>query len=195
MFSIKFRSFNYERDLEQLFSYMTKEENQRLFSHAFQVHNLPMFERWISEKFFKGEYHDFFMIEDLQGQDIGFTFSYEFFSYDGHCKYTLCLYEKYQNLGLGAVAALKMIDYLFKKYPLNRIFVSVFDYNKNSLKNNKKGGFEEVAVLPEYRFCGGEYYSLHILTISRNEFYGKYQKIISKIKNMKKEKEKHYGIL
>ena len=48
---VKFRSFDYAKDLERLYAYMMKEENQVLFSHSFQVHNLPMFERWISEKF------------------------------------------------------------------------------------------------------------------------------------------------
>lgn len=183
MFQVKFRSFDYAKDLVPLFNYMMKEENQILFSHGFQIHNLPMFERWISDKFAHNEYHDFFMIEDTQGKIIGFTFSYEFFNYDAHCKYTLCLFEEYQNHGLGAVAGIKMIDYLFRKYPLRRIFVSVFDYNQNSIANNLKGGFEEVAVLPEYRFYGGKYFPLHILTISREKFYSKHERIISKIKN------------
>lgn len=181
MIKVKFRCFNYSKDLERLYDYMMKEENQILFSHGFQVHNLPMFERWISEKFAQNEYHDFFMIEDLQDNTIGFTFSYEFFSYDAHCKYTLCLYDEYQNRGLGAVAAIKMMDYLFRKYPLNRIFVSVFDYNENSRTNILKGGFEEVAILPDYRFYGGEYFPLHILTISREKFYYKHKKAILKI--------------
>jgi len=181
MLQVIFRYFDYTKDLERLYAYMTKEENQLMFSHSFQLHNLPMFERWISEKFARNEYHDFFMIENSAGETIGFTFSYDFFNYDAHCKYTLCLYEEYQQLGLGAIAGIKMMDYLFKKYPLNRIFVSVFGYNKNSLENNKKGGFEEVAVLPEYRFYGGEYFPLHILTISRQNFYLKHKKIISKL--------------
>lgn len=178
MLKVIFRNFDYKKDLERLYTYMMKEENQILFSHGFQIHNIPMFERWINEKFGKNEFHDFFMIEDTKGNTIGFTFSYEFFNYDAHCKYTLCLYEEYQGCGLGATAGIRMLDYLFKKYPLNRIFVSVFSYNYKSIRNNLKGGFEEVGVLPEYRFCGGEYFSLHILTISREVFYRRYQKFI-----------------
>ena len=188
MLQVEFRKFDYGRDLERLFKYMMKEENQILFSHGFEVHNLPMFERWISEKFAHSEYHDFFMIENTNGDTIGFTFSYEFFNYDAHCKYTLCLYEEYQNLGLGAIAGIKMIDYLFRKYPLKRIFVSVFEYNQNSIANNLKGGFEEVALLPDYRFYGGEYFPLHILTISRDVFYNKHKKLFQKSKIKVKEK-------
>lgn len=183
MFQITFRNFNYQKDLERLFSYMTKEDNQILFSHGFQIHTLTLFERWLSEKFATNKYHDFFMIENSQGETIGFTFSYEFYNYDAHCKYTLCLYEEYQNLGLGIIAGIKMMDYLFTKYPLNRIFVSIFDYNKNSIACHQKGGFKEVAVLPDYRFYGGDYYDLHILTMTREKFYCK-QKELLKIKNI-----------
>lgn len=180
---VKLRSFDYKTDLERLFLYMTKEENQTLFSHSFQIHNLAMFEGWITEKFSKNIYHDFFMIENSRGQTVGFTFSYDFFIYDCHCKYSLCLYEEFQSMGLGVYAAVKMMDYLFSKYPLKRIFISVFDYNKNSLSCNLKGGFEEVGILPEYRFSKGRYFSMHILTISRESFYQRYNRTLMKIKS------------
>lgn len=182
MLNVNFRNFNYSKDLEYMYLYMMKEENQILFSHSFQIHNLPMFEQWIANKFARNEYHDFFMIENKNGDTIGFTFSYEFFPHDRHCKYTLCLYEKYQSVGYGAIAGVKMMDYLFTKYPLKRIYISVFDYNKQSIQNNMKGGFKEVGVLPDYRFWGGEYFSLHLLTISRTEFYNKNKKIIERVK-------------
>lgn len=183
MQQVTFRCFDYQKDLVPLYTYMMDEESQCLFSHGFQIHNLPMFEAWVSEKFAKNEFHDFFMIENPQGMTIGFTYSYEFFNYDAHCKFTLCLFEEYQDLGYGAIVAAKMMDYLFTKYPLRRIFVSVFGYNEKSLSNNLKGGFEEVAVLPEYRYKGGEYFPLHILSMARKDFYQRHGRILSKITN------------
>lgn len=185
MYNIKLRPFDYRLDLQCLFAYMLEEGNQKMFSHGFQIHNIPQFEQWITEKFAKNEFHDFFMIECDDEYTIGFTFSYDFFNYDGHCKYTLCLYEDWQNKGYGAVVALKMMDYLFKKYPLKQILISVFDYNANSLSSNLKGGFEEVGVIPEYRFCDGEYHAMHILRITREKFYETNKKRL----NMIKEKE------
>ena len=38
MLQVRFRSFDYAKDLAPLFDYMMKEENQILFSHGFQVH-------------------------------------------------------------------------------------------------------------------------------------------------------------
>jgi len=176
MFKIHFRRFNYSKDLELLYTYMLCEEHQMLFSHSFQSHNINMFEHWLTEKFARNEYHDFFIIENDCHKTIGFTFSYEFFALDAHCKFTLCLLDDYKNIGYGAVAALKMIDYMFKKYPLKRLFVSVFDYNNNSISNITKGGFELNGVLPEYRYHAGEYHSLHIFSLTREKFYSIHNK-------------------
>ncbi len=181
---VHFRNFDYEKDLKRLFSYMVKDENQILFSHGFQIHNIVMFENWLTGKFSRNEYHDFFIIENESGEAVGFTFSYDFFNYDAHCKYTLCLYEKYQNCGIGALAGIKMMNYLFSRYPLKQIFISVFDYNKNSLSANLKAGFKEVGVLPDYRYCKGEFGDMHILTMSRSTFYNRYENLLnSKILN------------
>lgn len=187
MLIVKLRRFDYRKDLKKLYHYMLDEKNQMMFSSGFQLHNIEMFESWITEKFVQNKYHDFFMIENKDGNSIGFTFSYEFFNYDAHCKYTLCLFEEYQDTGYGAVAGIMMMDYLFRNYPLKRIFISVFDYNATSLEINKKGGFEEVGVLPDYRYWGGGYYSLHVLTITRTKFYSKYQYAIDKMKKLNKE--------
>lgn len=180
MIQVKFRNFNYAKDIEKLYQYMMNDDSQPLISHSFQMNSLQMFERWISEKFARNDYHDFFMIEDGRANTIGFTFSYEFHVYDAHCKFTLCLFEEFLHQGYGAIASIKMMDYLFSKYSLRRVYVSVFDYNQESLKCNLKGGFDEVAVLPEYRYWRGEYHSLHILTITREKFYSKHERFILK---------------
>lgn len=121
------------------------------------------------------------VIENQNGETIGFTYSYDFFQYDNHCKMALCLFDKYQNKGYGVIAALKMLDYLFSIYPLNQVFTTVFDYNKNSLNLNMKGGFKEAGVLPNYIFYKGAYHNLHYLYIKRGNFEKKkehYSKLI-----------------
>ena len=177
MYKIKLRLFNHEKDRGSLYSYMSKLENQIMFSHKFQVNNDREFCEWLNDRF-RHLYHDFFMIETDKGETIGFTYSYEFFSNDGHLKFALCLFEEYQNKGYGPVAALHMLKYLFTSYSINQVFTTVFDYNQNSLQSNLKGGFDEVGVLPNYRFYDGKYHSLHYLTMSREKFseiVGKYK--------------------
>ncbi len=182
MYKVNLRLFEYEKDIKCLYDYMTKPENKILFSHVFQTNSDREFVEWLNSRF-KCLYHDFYMIE-LENREgdkntsIGFTYSYDFFANDGHCKLGLCLFEKYQNKGYGVGAALKMLNYLFATYSLNQVFTTVFDYNQNSLQSNLKGGFKEVGILPNYRFYDGQYYSLHYLTMERENF----KKISSKYK-------------
>ena len=113
VFYIKFRPFDYRKDSERLYEYMMKEENQILFSHSFQCHNLPMFQEWITAKFSNNTYHDFFIIENSRHIPVGFTFSYEFFENDSHCKYTLCLYEEYQKNAFKRIFLEEIIHHLY----------------------------------------------------------------------------------
>ena len=111
------------------------------------------------------------MIETACQKIIGFTFSYDFFELDQHCKFTLCLFESFQGKGFGPAAATKMIDFLFRSYPLKQIFISIYEYNTLSLKLNLKAGFKEAGILPNYRYYNGRHHALYILVIDRYSFY------------------------
>ena len=178
MYNIHFRKFNYQIDSKSVFESWSDPQNQSLISHQICLHTLEMFEQWITEKFRSGCYHDFYMIDTEKGETLGFIFSYDFHLNDGHCKYTLCLYEKYQNKGYGAAAAILFLNYLFSSYPLRQVFVSVFDYNTHSLQCNQKSGFREVGCLPDYRFLNGHYYDLHYLHMTREDFYSRYDRTL-----------------
>lgn len=171
------RKMDYAKDLLVLYQYMMDEDSQCLLSEQFEVNTIQMFERWLNHRFEMGIYHDFFMVETSNGQTIGFTFSYDFLISNGHCKYTLCLFREYQKTGFGAAAAIRMMGHLFKVYPLRQIYISVYDYNTDSLSANLKGGFEEIGRYPEHRFFDGVYYDLHILRMTREQFDFLYKKV------------------
>lgn len=158
------------QDFKPLYEYMINPQNQILFTGVLPFHTFSQFQDWLTERlrFF---YHDFFIISTSNQEAIGFTFSYDFHELDQHCKYTLCLFEQSQRKGYGPAAAIKMMDYLFRTYPLNQIFISVYEYNTVSLNLNLKAGFKEVGVLPCYRYYNGKRYSLYILVMNRSDFY------------------------
>lgn len=168
---IKFRPFNYQEDLENIYYYMCCGEEQAMLAHKFQISNIEMFRHWLTEKFANRIYNDFFVVVNESGKAIGFTYSYEFHPYDLHCKFAICMYDEYRDKGYGALVAIKVLDYLFESYPLRQIYTSVFDYNSKSLQLNQTAGFLEVGNLPEYRYHKGKYYSLHILMITRQQYY------------------------
>lgn len=179
MKSLLLRPFCYETDIRDLYAYMTEPCSQALFSHKFQINTIHGFEKWLTEML-RTQYHDFFMIADTAGNTLGFTFSYDFFPNDGHCKFTLCLYTKYTKQGFGVIAAVKMLDYLFSSYSLLQVFTTVFSYNHESLAIHKHGGFRKVGELPNYRYFRGSLHSLHCYVIEREVFYDVANRFLSR---------------
>ena len=182
MKALLLRPFRYETDFNLLYAYMGNPSHQALFSHKYQCNSVHAFERWLMEML-NSTYHDFFMIDTSSGVTIGFTFSYEFFQNDRHCKFTLCLFDQHKSLGYGALAGAQMLDYLFSCYSLQQVFTTVFDYNSESLSVHRHAGFERVGELPQYRFYNGSYHSLHYFVIRREVFYQKATRLLPHIRN------------
>lgn len=180
MNTVIFRPYQSGRDAQALFDYMREPETQRLFSHTFQIPTIQLFERWLSDRF-QTTYHDFFMLE-VQGKTIGFTFSYDFFPNDRHCKFSLCLFPAYVSSGFGALAGVQMLDYLFASYPLRQVFTSVFGYNEASISLNLHAGFQQVGTLPGYRYQNGQYWDLYYYVMQRDVFYEKAAHLLTHIK-------------
>ena len=178
MYNVTLRSFDWRLDLRCLYTFLHEDVYQDCFPNSIKLYTIEQFEKWLSDCFIQGRYRDFLIIESGD-YTLGFIYTSEFSN--EHCHYTMCLYDDYINKGFGAVAGLKMLDYIFRKYPLNQIYISIVDCDKNSLASNIKCGFEEVGILPDYTFVNGEYHSLHILRITRNSFYENNNNRIEKI--------------
>ena len=179
MKAITFRPYQCGRDTPDLYDYMRGQDTQRLFSHTFQIPTIQLFERWITERLQK-TYHDFFMLEYAE-KTIGFTFSYDFFPNDRHCKFTLCLYPQYVSSGLGVIAGAQMLHFLFSSYSINQVFTSVFGYNEASIRLNLRSGFQQVGILPNYRYENGQYWPLYYFVIDRTEFYKNADHLLTRI--------------
>ena len=165
------RKFNFRSDIEDLFNIMTNPDDQMLFIRKIPFNTLPEFDLWMQNNF-KGFYHEFNVITDKKNgyEFYGFVYSYEYSAVDSHCKLCLVLKKEYRNTGLGARIAITFLDYLFTNYPLKKVFLTIYDYNKQSLESNIQAGFTEEGIIREYRYYNGNYYDLHILSMSREEF-------------------------
>ena len=172
--SLILRKFNFRTDLEDIFRLMTDSREQSLFHGRMQINSLPEFERWMVANMAQF-YHDFYVIFDESSYNIvGYVYSYEYRVYDGHCKVCIVLNKQYRDVGVGAICALRFLNELFTSYPLRKIFIDVYDYNKQSLQSNIDAGFVEEGCLKECRYYNGKYYDTHILGLTRERFYEKY---------------------
>ena len=161
------------QDISDLYKMMMNED-QYLFSVKISANSEQQFGEWLCERL-KYDFHDFFIISSKDNkQVIGYAHNYDFSLQDGHCKVVVYLSPEYRDSGIGGLSAIKFMNLMFQKYPLNKLYTAVYAYNKRSLVNNIKAGFTEEGVLKQYRYYNGEYHGLHILSIDRKTFYQKF---------------------
>jgi len=169
---ISLRTLCENRDNYEIFTWLSDPSSHFLWS---KNRKLLSFENSM-DSFFRNlrtQIHDFFMIQvnENSGKNLaGMIYTY-------NCDLTdrltyLCLYlsEKYRNWGLGLEASVIMCDYLFTTYNLRKIFTEIYSFNLLSINSCLKNGFEEVAILPDYRYYSGKYHDLHILCLDFENF-------------------------
>ena len=164
---ITLENLEFEKDMHELFEYICNGE-QFLFSTRLGFNSEGEFSEWIKNRI-NSEFHDFFMIKKAE-KNIGYVHNYDFNLNDGHCKITVFVEQSYRKLGLGGIATIMFMDYLFKQYPFNKIYIDIYEYNEESLMSNMKAGFEEEGILKEYRYYSGKYYDMHILSMGKEKF-------------------------
>jgi RimJ/RimL family protein N-acetyltransferase len=180
--NIILRKFDYKNDLDILFNIMINSNDQMLFHGRIQLNSVPDFEKWFMGNLTHG-YHDFYVVEDGETKEVmGYIYSYEFRPYDGHCKVCTVLTEKYRAVGVGAVVGLRFLNELFSNYPLRKVYIDVYDYNKQSLQSNIDAGFVEEGLLKNFRYENGEYHDMHVLGLTRERFYEKFKGILNNVK-------------
>lgn len=176
MKQLKFVRYDHRHHLEKLFSWMNDPAEQAMFLTHSSSNSLRDFDGWLQDrlKFF---YHEFFVIETEDSQPIGMVYSYDQKLRDGHCKVAVYVAPQWRN-GPGAMAAIRMLDYLFCYYPFRRVYCEIYSYNSRSLSNTLQCGFEETGRLKEYRYHAGRYHDLVLLTISREQFLDRWHKYL-----------------
>lgn len=175
--NLLFRKCVFQTDINSLFR-IANCEDQYLFSTRIPFNTEIAFHQWLERKLYN-EFNDFFVIEDTSNQSIiGFVHNYDFSLIDGHCKICICIDKQYRYSGIGSIAAIKFLHILFGKYPLRKVYATVYSYNNESLKSNINAGFKEEGIIKNYRYYNGRFYDLHYLSLSRDS----YKKLSSKTK-------------
>ena len=167
-----FIRYNHEKHMRTLFQFMMEPEEQHLFLNHHSCNSLKEFDGWL-DNLLRDFYHEFFLIEDDEGKIAGIIYSYHISLENGHCYISVYICPEYQGVGVGASAGIRFLDYLFRNYPLRRIYTEVYAYNKKSLESQKSCGLTITGRIPEYRYYNNSYHDLILMTISREEFYKK----------------------
>jgi len=82
--------------------------------------------------------------------------------------------DEFRGKGYGKCGTLKALDFAFNKLNIFRVFLEVYEFNKNAVELYKSIGFQIEGRLRFHSFKNGEYRHLLIMGILKDEFL--YQK-------------------
>ena len=117
-------------------------------------------------------YHEIMIaMDNTNSKPIGFVYSYNYNIYNEYLYITLYIRTKERNSILGAEVGAIFLDYLFKYYPIRKIYCTVYDYNKNSMKFLKNAGFKAEGILKKHRYFNNQYHDMHIMALYRKDLY------------------------
>jgi len=107
-------------------------------------------------------------IKDISSdKTIGYIAGYNYNKVDGYI-YITAILEKQKNLNKEALKL--FIDYIFKCFPIRKIYCEVYENDNDKLDILQTIGFSEEATLDKDVFFDGKYYNKHILALYREDY-------------------------
>lgn len=160
---LHFRKINPALDCGPLYELLRSREKCQLPHQPRFLHQKDFFD-WLMNQL-SGYYHDFFVIEDPEASEpdcvIGFLVAFDYRSYDGHCQI-----GGYANCGLNSSLLGEFVDFLFREYPLNKVFLETADIREPLIRSAEELGFIREAILPAYLYISGSYHDLVIMGLN-----------------------------
>ena len=121
----------------------------------------------------KKKYKDFFWaIETMEGKFIGGCGLSRMDSKNRVAQVAIFIGDReYLNKGYGTDAMRVLLEFLFEEYNVNKVKLSVFDYNKRAIKSYEKCGFQTEAILRETVFRHGKYQDMRSMAILKEAYF------------------------
>ena len=139
---LTFRKYK-EEDSSKLYSMLSQSNLSHLVYSSTVINSPKVFEQWMNAAM--KQWHEFFIVES-DGVVIGYVYDYEYDQMNQICKLCVFMDEKHSRLSFGVKAGCIFIDYLFKNYPIRKIYTEIFSYNKGSIETAMSCGFVEESM-------------------------------------------------
>ena len=103
--------------------------------------------------------------------EIGIAYIFDIDKINNSCSFGLYIGEEnYLIMGVGSITELKILEYVFEKLKINRLYGKVMSNNKKVIKMHKKFGFIEEGILRESVFKNNQYYNIHYISMLKSEW-------------------------
>jgi RimJ/RimL family protein N-acetyltransferase len=165
----KMFAFDYNRDFGEVFRLFTDNEVNNVIIDYPSYCDMLSFEKWFNDMLTTKKIYNFHVFW-LDRSFVGFTYSYDFKILDGHTAVTVALSKEYQNTGMGVFIISHFLKFLFDQYPLRKVYLRTYSYNKRSVDALHSFGLHEESILKEYHYFKGSYHDVLVYALSRDKF-------------------------
>lgn len=158
---------------EKYFNYIYNEyqdyNSRYLFTNDLNITSKSKMWEILNKKLINN-YHEFMIIVNKQTNlPIGFIYSYDYDVRNNYLYITLFIEKKSRNSIYGVESGMIFLNYLFNKYPIRKVYCTVYKYNKMSFKFLQNAEFEMEGVLKEHRYFDGKYHDMMIFSFNREK--------------------------
>lgn len=152
-------------------------ESRILFTNDFVIISRNEFWKYINEKY-SYDFHDFMIIiNNTTNIPIGFIYTYNFDNQNDYMFFSIYLEKKSRKHINIAISTVIFFNYIFKYYPIRKIYCSIFDYNTLNKAVLKNAGFCLEGTLKNYRYFNRTYHDMNIYSLFRKDFYNLKEKL------------------
>ncbi|HLO18399.1 MAG TPA: GNAT family N-acetyltransferase [Anaerolineales bacterium] len=100
----------------------------------------------------------FWMIEDLQGNHVGYINTFDCERRTGTFKYAIIIKRPYWGHGYAREAITIVLRYYFRELRYQKVTVLVYAFNERSMRLHEKLGFQLEGRLRRMAYTNGDYY-------------------------------------
>lgn len=166
--SIYLRFCNNE-DIPLLFDWRNNVDFRKNCSVRRDEINLENFKKELSEDFERDRHIQMMIVRRSDDKVMGTVYSYGYKKTDEYVFITTFLSEEYRVHGYGAEAVALFLFYLFSELPVFKIYMEVYEYNKDSFSCIRGAGFSQEGCFIGHRLFSGTRYNLLRYAIYRKK--------------------------
>ena len=112
----------------------------------------------------------FWVIEDLQGNTVGFINTFDYEQKSGTFKYALIIKRPYWGQGSAREAIQIVLRYYFRELRYQKVTVMIYSFNERSIRLHDKLGFKLEGRLRRMVYTNGNFYDELIYGMLVEEF-------------------------
>ena len=167
-----------DRFFEFVYKCYQNYEKRFLFTNDFVIISRNEFWDYLNRKVNRDIKDLMIIIDNNLALPIGFIYAYSFDRQNNFIYFSIFIEEKYNNNINLATSGIIFFNYLFKFYPIRKIYCSFFDYNVVNKKILNNAGFNFEGKLKEHHYYNRKYHDLYIYSLFREDFNDLKQKIM-----------------